>query len=983
MLLKKIYSLIIAVICIFAIAAFSACGKDEADTPDSPYPEGIEMTNDRLGFDRPKQSWLTDLIIIPTLPADGDDLFGTGGKSGLLSEWALEKDGTISKDNTGYIVYLMQGNPNGTFLKEKVKTYIDISLVSEKYILSNENCITLGEPEFLVPYSICPVTVDISIADKEARFSEITGLGRANNCALCIPFTLKEEGILTVDMIVQGDEKADLSYEYLDVPATADSLADERKNSLKVEKFDVNIYSEEKYNNGDFSAITDGSSLMYEDCYAVIDFSIISTEENDGNRKVNFLTKMPGRGFVDVTIESANTSDIEEIDSLDGTTIYTSFSAPSEKNESKSIRVVLKLKGITGGSVPISFSLSSDNATGLTKNQIITRTFSCGTENIIYTLNDDKRSYTLTSVTDNIDSNVVIPDRLPDGCPVTAIARGVFYQNKRISRIELPESVEFIGDYAFAESNVSTIIIKGAPVIGAHAFEKSYASDISFGGTRVIGENAFAYCWSLKTLVLPSGIEEIQKGAFYYCPNLSDVYYNASASANGVFAKDYDTQSTPVTINIHIKDLKNWCEYPLNLDSKTKIFLNEALLEDVNVPEGTLYIASNAFKNYTYLKSINIPNSTEEVGSEAFLGCKALEHVTIGKGLNKIGRNAFSRCEKLLSVTVDENNAYFLSQNRALYSKDLTTLIRYFSGNHDITFVIPESVYVIEDTAFDYSLDLVSVTVSKNVSSVGKNAFFGCENIYELVNLSALDSSNLGNIILYRTTTKTDKSDIIEYGDFLFYTYKGIHYLIDYTGDSTDIVLPEDYFGEKYNIYKTAFKHIENLTSIKFSGGINEVGEDAFSNFSKIEKVIVDDIDHWFDITFINQSSNPLYRSNNLYENDEPVTVVVIPEHVTEVKDYQFVGCHELESLVIGPHVTKINLNSFRYCHNLRYVYCFADNYEDFLNKFNITEDPRDDLSVIDLYFGYWAGLLYYREEPPQDSGWYWYYDENGNIVKW
>jgi hypothetical protein len=123
MLLKRIYSLIIAVICIFAVTAFSACGKDEADTPDSPYPEGIEMTKDNLGYERPADSWLKDQLIVASLPDNYSDFFGTGGKSGLLSEWSISNDGTLTEDNTGYIVYLMQGTPNGDVNKNKIKTF--------------------------------------------------------------------------------------------------------------------------------------------------------------------------------------------------------------------------------------------------------------------------------------------------------------------------------------------------------------------------------------------------------------------------------------------------------------------------------------------------------------------------------------------------------------------------------------------------------------------------------------------------------------------------------------------------------------------------------------------------------------------------------------------------------------------------------------------------------------------------------------------
>jgi hypothetical protein len=220
---------------------------------------------------------------------------------------------------------------------------------------------------------------------------------------------------------------------------------------------------------------------------------------------------------------------------------------------------------------------------------------------------------------------------------------------------------------------------------------------------------------------------------------------------------------------------------------------------------------------------------------------------------------------------------------------------------------------------------------------------------------------------------KTDKSDIIAHGDFFFCTYNEINHLIYYAGYDTEIVLPKDYNGEKYNIHTIAFENSSNMTSIKFSAGVNEVGACVFKNCYSIEKVIVDSIDEWFDITFVDAYSNPLSVSAYLYEKDTPITHVVIPEHVTEVKQYLFYRCLTIESLLIGPHVVKINSNSFNEYGRLENIYCFSTDYNDFFETYGLK--PKD--------ISFWADLWFYSEEEPQKSGWFWHYDENGNICHW
>ena len=79
-------------------------------------------------------------------------------------------------------------------------------------------------------------------------------------------------------------------------------------------------------------------------------------------------------------------------------------------------------------------------------------------------------------------------------------------------------------------------------------------------------------------------------------------------------------------------------------------------------------------------------------------------------------------------------------------------------------------------------------------------------------------------------------------------------------------------------------------------------------------------MDSWCGIRFGNDNYNPLYYAENLYLNNELVTDLVIPDTVTEIKQYVFYGLNSLTSVVIPNNVTKIGTSAFGYCTSLTNV---------------------------------------------------------------
>ena len=376
-------------------------------------------------------------------------------------------------------------------------------------------------------------------------------------------------------------------------------------------------------------------------------------------------------------------------------------------------------------------------------------------------------------------------------------------------------------------------------------------------------------------------------------------------------------------------------------------------ITSVIMPEGVRGIYGNVFEGCTNLVAITIPSSVRHI-TDTFLYCnslvefivsgdnpyfaavdgvlfdkdktklirypsgKAATSYTIPKSVTSIGTNAFSGCGNLENFIITENSN-FITIDNVLFSKDGTALLQYPLGKEDTTYVIPSGVITVARGAFSNST-LTSVTIPKSVTEMGWDAFAYCIDLKTVV---IEDLANWCGFNFYSEWTYYGGG--AEIPGFRSEVFNPLIYADNLCCDGrviTDFVIPEGVT----KIAAGAFGGYKKLESIVIPSSVVSVGSHAFYDCENLESVFISDLDSWCNINFVYQYdevfptyvANPLVYAENLYCNNELVTIAEIRSNVAKGVFYNY---KKLTGVTLSKNVTNIGDKAFYGCENLTSVY--------------------------------------------------------------
>ena len=446
----------------------------------------------------------------------------------------------------------------------------------------------------------------------------------------------------------------------------------------------------------------------------------------------------------------------------------------------------------------------------------------------------------------------------------------------------------------------------------------------------------------IKKIIIPEGVEEVEEAAIYNCANLEEVVFPESIKVVHRFAVAWNPELTTVTGSIpSIGELAFYnCPNLKTVDFSRTVFIEEnaffgsSSLEHVDLSNvvyvgpysfglcpalvevitGTNTVISRyAFANCTGLTRVEINSS--RIGSAAFIGCSALKSVTFNQPVETLDYGAFYGCAALEEV------------------------------------IFRSSVRVIDDLAFGNCIALTSFYIPAGVEDLGENAFGGCSSLEKVVISKDAKLTSIGQGVFQGAASLTAFE--LEAGAKYLSVQDGILYdkamrtikLVPF-GYEGAVVLPDSVtevgsyaFSAVPGVSSVTLNNVETIgtgafyhcgcTEILSADSVKTIGDRAFSGSSIKNIVLPEGIQSLGSEAFSNCQQLTVgtltlpesltYVGEKAFAYTKGFTKVVFNAALTEVSDYMFYSCTDLQEVDFG-NVSSIGSYAFYGCTRLKTI---------------------------------------------------------------
>ena len=375
--------------------------------------------------------------------------------------------------------------------------------------------------------------------------------------------------------------------------------------------------------------------------------------------------------------------------------------------------------------------------------------------------------------------DVVIPSTI-NGETISRIDYDVFKDNRTITSISIPDTVESIGAGAFMNcSKLETIrlsnkltVLENSLFSGCNSLKNidfpnslKTIDNYAFRGCSAltsvtfpenlseIGEGAFSDCASLGSIItFPSSISKIDSWAFNNSPKIKEFifmgdapelgqygvgsgspgqigYYQAGAIGFDGYTWSSELPCYPIEKRPFFQELEQNFEF--RIDTNTPESFGEITLTkyigsspDVVIPDGVNHVDVLFSSEWGWMNEKNTKIAT----------------ITIPASVETFATQTLSSCINLKSIKVSPDNPYFYydEQSKTLYNRDKTEILYYSADNTAREFTVPTHVKCIGMGAFGNNPYLETITIHDSFSELSYRAFYNC---------SSLKQVDLGNSV--------------------------------------------------------------------------------------------------------------------------------------------------------------------------------------------------------------------------------------------
>jgi hypothetical protein len=410
-------------------------------------------------------------------------------------------------------------------------------------------------------------------------------------------------------------------------------------------------------------------------------------------------------------------------------------------------------------------------------------------------------------------------------------------------------------------------------------------------------ENGFYNCDRLVEIHIPDTIQLIGTGAFNSCDALVDidVYAVETETPHEVFYSSHngallykDVASGYTYLEIFPRAKKGAYTIPAEVDAIRPRAFNYAKISSLTISNEVLLVGDYAFSNCRALKEIIFEEGGTtpiSVSTNAFYGCYSVTKIKLPALIKGYGEEApfsvatLDYLTALETVEVEKVAGAYFSAVEGMLCNDLGDTILYcpkaYTGIQGVL-TIPKGITSIGDGTFKTRNAFTEIVIPNYVTSIGKDAFYGCRNVAKI-------------------TIKGARSRDLAIGDRAFYGCSAAREIL-FEGSGTSAVdLGMTTIGSQ------AFSGISELRQLTIEQGANiaAIGNNAFAGDLKLRN--------------INIAENAVVTTigNGAFRGCEGLTSFTIPASTTSIGDSAFADCTFISKIVFAPNGQNIDFGNY------------------------------------------------------------------------